>query len=512
MENEAEDLKQLPAPEDKAYQGKGKEFGINRGSGNGDAREAGARGADAREAGARGADAREAGARGADARGADARGADAREAGARGADARGAGARGTGARGTGARGTGARGTGARGTGARGTGARGTGARGTGARGTGARGTGARGTGARGAGARGAGARGAGARGAGARGAGARGAGARGAGACGAGARGAGACGAGARGVGARGAGARRILGTRRREDGLFEPLLLPIKHISVNNMCYPTLCRELLVKNRTLFTPRADDVIVTTYPRSGTTWTLEITRQIHLAQLTPLPAQHPLKTQDHMISAAPWINNYNNMVHRNLDSDPSPRVMKSHNHYCHVNLLPSNTDTKLIHVMRNPKDVLCSAYHNTLLVGLLLDYQGRYAEFVQFFLAGKVESGSYWDFNRDYLNNVNKHNILYLTYEELSSDKRGCIIGQINSFLGYSTLSTEQMDKIDKMTRFEVMKRTQRPLQGNVQGTTGQSKGMLSERERQDVNVKTWIEFQDVADQIPTSYYQNIVN
>ena len=364
MENEAEELKQLPANEDKAYQGKGKEFGIKREGGNGDAREAGARG-------------------------------------------------------------------------------------TGSRGAGSRGTDARG-------------------------------------------------------------GARRISGTRRREDGLFEPLLLPIKHISVDNMCYPTLCKELLVKNHTLFTPRADDVIVTTYPRSGTTWTLEITRQIHLAQLTPLPAQHPLNTQDHMISA-PWINNYNNMVHRNLDSDPSPRVMKSHNHYCHVNLLPSNTYTKLIHVMRDPKDVLCSAYHHTLQVGALLDYQGTYAEFVQFFLAGKVESGSYWDFNRHYLNNVNQHNILYLTYEELSSDKLGCI-GQINSFLGYSTLSPEQMDKIDKMTRFEVMKRTQRPLQGNVQGTTGQSKGMLSERERQDVNVKTWIEFQDVADQIPTSYYQNIVN
>ena len=43
MENEAEELKQLPAAEDKAYQEKGKEFGIKRKGGNGDASGAGVR-------------------------------------------------------------------------------------------------------------------------------------------------------------------------------------------------------------------------------------------------------------------------------------------------------------------------------------------------------------------------------------------------------------------------------------------------------------------------------------
>jgi hypothetical protein len=185
--------------------------------------------------------------------------------------------------------------------------------------------------------------------------------------------------------------------------------------------------------------------------------------------------------------------------------------MKSHNHYCHINLLPDDTHTKIIHVMRDPRDVLCSAYYHSLQIGPLFDYDGTLAEFVRYFLEGKVESGSYWDFNLRYLENANNRNILYLTYEELSEDKLGCV-GKINSFLEYPTLTPEQIDNIDESTRFEVMKGTQTPLRGKVQGAVGQSEVMLSERERRDVEMKTWTEMESVIDMIPFSYYQNSGN
>ena len=264
------------------------------------------------------------------------------------------------------------------------------------------------------------------------------------------------------------AGPRRA--TARTTDGLFEPLLLPIRHLSVDSLCYPELCRERLIKNRSLFIPRGDDVIVMTYPRSGTTWTLEITRQIHLSHQPDIPAEHPLTSPNHKISA-PWINNHNNMVGRNLDSDPSPRVMKSHNHYRHINLLPSDSRTKIIHVMRDPRDVLCSMYHHVLQVGALFDFQGTFTEFVQHFLAGRVESGSYWEFNLEFLLNPNKHNILYLTYEELTTEKTRSI-RKINRFLGYQNLSEEQVDQIDQRTKFEVMK-----PEGHSTSPTGEGAG-----------------------------------
>ena len=288
---------------------------------------------------------------------------------------------------------------------------------------------------------------------------------------------------------------------------LFPPLMLPRRHIAVDGYSYPPVCTEELVKNKSLFTPRSDDVIVTTHPRSGTTWTLEIVRQIHLAHHPNLPAEHPLKTPDHKISA-PWINSWVHMTDRNLDSDPSPRLMKSHNQYCHLNLLPTDRQTKVIHVMRDPRDVLCSMYRHTQQSRTESVYAGTFQELYHYFMTGK-KKGNYWDYNLQYLRNVNQHNILYLKYEDLIRDKLGGIT-QINSFLEYPNLTEQQIGEIDYKTTFQVMKGTQRPLDGNVLGKTGQGVVVLSEEERKGISLRTWTEFQSVIDMIPSSYCQNL--
>ena len=97
-------------------------------------------------------------------------------------------------------------------------------------------------------------------------------------------------------------------------------------------------------------------------------------------------------------------------------------------------------------------------------------------------MQGRVESGNYWDFNRAYLENKEGFNILYLTYEELSRDKVACI-RKINEFLGYESISLEQIEEVDKPTRFESMVGTQKPISAgeNVKGKVGQNKELLSE-------------------------------
>ena len=151
----------------------------------------------------------------------------------------------------------------------------------------------------------------------------------------------------------------------------------------------------------------------------------------------------------HKISA-PWINSWVHMTDRNLDSDPSPRLMKSHNQYCHLNLLPTDRQTKVIHVMRDPKDVLCSMYRHTQQSRTESVYEGTFQELYHYFLTGK-KKGNYWDYNLQYLRNVNQHNILYLKYEDLIRDKLGGIT-QINSFLEYPTLTEQQVVEIDYNT------------------------------------------------------------
>ena len=149
---------------------------------------------------------------------------------------------------------------------------------------------------------------------------------------------------GARGRGGRGRGrGGRGAANTRRQDGLYAPLGLPIKHAAYDGLCYPMFCPEELVKNRELFTPRSDDVIVATYPRSGTTWTLEIVRNIHLVQNPGLGADHPLRSDSHGVSV-PWINS--SKQGGGLDEKESPRVMKSHNHYLHLNVPLDNQELR----------------------------------------------------------------------------------------------------------------------------------------------------------------------
>ena len=54
------------------------------------------------------------------------------------------------------------------------------------------------------------------------------------------------------------------------------------------------------------------------------------------------------------------------------------------------------------------------------------------------------------------------------------------------------------------------MKGTQRPLDGNVLGKTGQGVVVLSKEERRGISLRTRTEFQSVINKIPSSYYHNL--
>eukprot|EP00116_Pleurobrachia_bachei_P010944 sb/3471206/ len=128
-----------------------------------------------------------------------------------------------------------------------------------------------------------------------------------------------------------------------------------------------------------------------------------------------------------------------------LDHMPSPRAFKTHNYYEH--LIPPG-EMKIIHVIRHPKDVVCSQYHHMIKQPPgLIDYEGTFEEAVEFFLNGGFETGCYWRFNREYLENRDGHNILHLRYEELTMKKREGV-RKINSFLGYPDLDGAQMERV----------------------------------------------------------------
>lgn len=98
------------------------------------------------------------------------------------------------------------------------------------------------------------------------------------------------------------------------------------------------------------FEIRPDDVMVCAYPKAGTHWIWEI-----VSMVTKGKAEYEPTTKGDFMLEFTSLDRIN--------SAPSPRVLNSH---LAVSSLPDqlfSKHTKIVHVMRNPKDIAVSYYH-----------------------------------------------------------------------------------------------------------------------------------------------------
>ena len=201
-------------------------------------------------------------------------------------------------------------------------------------------------------------------------------------------------------------------------------LKLHDKMYVLNDLVVPKFVKQEELDKLKDFSLRDDDVWIVTYPKAGTTWTQYIVHLIH----------NEGKDDGKKISdAVPWIETGNWMTSISAQDLTPPRVFKSHMPYERMPCgLSNSTPCKYIYVTRNPKDVATSFYHHYC---ALHDPEMEWKEFLEYFLAGKVEFGDYFDHNLSWWAHRDDDNVLFIKFEDLKRDSVTTIT-QIATFMG----------------------------------------------------------------------------
>ncbi|CAK6437523.1 unnamed protein product [Pipistrellus nathusii] len=195
------------------------------------------------------------------------------------------------------------------------------------------------------------------------------------------------------------------------------------------------------------FVVRDGDIVTVSYPKSGTTWILEIVHLVH-TRGDPRWVQSVVSWE-----RSPWLEKATGVGGINRQADP--RFYTSH---LPLHLFPTSLFTskaKCVYVMRNPRDILVSGYHFWKTIKIA-KYTESFEVYFEKFLQGEVPFGSWFDHVGGWLQMRGKENFLFISYEELHQDIRASV-EQISRFLG-TELNPEEVDSVLQHVTFQAMK------------------------------------------------------
>ena len=228
-----------------------------------------------------------------------------------------------------------------------------------------------------------------------------------------------------------------------RDDEFGVPL------VTIKGYAFPADFVDFLPKIRS-FPIDPKDVLVCSFPKSGTTWMQHIVWYICTQQYEceePIDFRFP-----ELDLPTPYP-----PVPENLDvyaAKEPPRFFKTH---VPAIFLPEKAfDCKIVYCYRNMKDCCVSYFHHARSM-LPTYYQGTFDQFADLFLRGRVQFGPWDKHIKTYYDAQQAgKQVLMVAFEDMKKDRMG-VIKQVAQFLG-KELTKEQFQKVYDETSFEALK------------------------------------------------------
>ena len=214
------------------------------------------------------------------------------------------------------------------------------------------------------------------------------------------------------------------------------------------------------------YTPGEHDIMVCTFSKSGTNWTLQIVTQVaaygeaefeHIHDIVPWAEAQLL----------PYIVRLNEPTYELAAT--GLRAVKTH---MEAEYVPYNEQAKYITVIRNPRDVIVSAWHfNRNLLPIVKDLSLE--DFIDMHLAGHTIFGVWSQHTAGYWDWRDRSNVLVLFYEDMRRDLEGTV-RKIAGFMGVD-LTAGQFARVVEKSSFQYMQNVDQKFAPDIPGMTRNS-------------------------------------
>ncbi|KAL3844572.1 hypothetical protein ACJIZ3_001975 [Penstemon smallii] len=216
------------------------------------------------------------------------------------------------------------------------------------------------------------------------------------------------------------------------------------------------------------FKPLPTDVILASFPKTGTTWLKALLHSItnrSSKETTPssLTFNHPQELIPSLETKL-YVNEIqSNGTESGVIKDPkNTRVLGTHIPYQILVDILNSSDCKIVYVTRNPKDTLISLWHFVQKAKSVEQEPWELEIAVEQFCKGVLPFGPYYEHVLAYREQSMKRpeKVFFVSYEELKEDSKNCV-KKIAEFLGCpfegENEEEEEVEQIVKSCSFEIL-------------------------------------------------------